>query len=105
MAPYNILKELCQEKKILKTLHNDPMWKVYREFDPQDPVVTISKQPILWLNKKGFASSGDVGKRTNHAMSQLFSAHKDKKYKIQYVDLIGRFYQKFYPLDLLQSFR
>lgn len=47
-------KRVCFLKdKTLKTLHADLVGKLYRVFDPQNPVATISVELSQWLKDKG----------------------------------------------------
>ena len=47
-------KHLCLLKdKTLTTLHADLVGKLYRVFDPLDPVATIPKELSEWLKDKG----------------------------------------------------
>jgi hypothetical protein len=51
---FALKKHLCLLKdKTLKTLHADLVGKLYRVFDPLDPVETIPKELAQWLKDKG----------------------------------------------------
>jgi len=51
---FALKKHLCLLKdKTLKTLHADLVGKLYRVFDPLDPVATIPKELSQWLKDKG----------------------------------------------------
>lgn len=51
---FALKKHLCLLKdKTLKTLHADLVGKLYRVFDPLDPVETIPKELSQWLKDKG----------------------------------------------------
>lgn len=48
-------KPVCLIKdKTLRTLHTDLVGKLYKVFDPQDPLGTIPTQLSQWLTDKGF---------------------------------------------------
>jgi len=47
-------KPLCLLKdKTLKTLHTDLVGRLYRSFDPQDPIRTVPRELSKWLKDKG----------------------------------------------------
>jgi hypothetical protein len=47
-------KEVCLLKdKTLPTLHTDLVGKLYRTFDPQDPISSISPELTKWMKDKG----------------------------------------------------
>lgn len=51
---FALKKPLCLLKdKTLKTLHADLVGKLYRVFDPLDPVGTIPEELSQWLHDKG----------------------------------------------------
>ncbi len=55
---FALKKHLCLLKdKTLKTLHADLVGKLYRVFDPLDPVATIPKELSQWLKDKGLDKS------------------------------------------------
>lgn len=62
-------KPVCLLKdQTIKTLHTDLVGKLYRPFDPQEPIKTIP--PVLgkWLNDQGLAGDGFAGGRTTMTM-------------------------------------
>lgn len=55
---FALKKHICLLKdKTLKTLHADLVGKLYRVFDPLDPVETIPKELTQWLKDKGLDSA------------------------------------------------
>lgn len=47
-------KPVCLLKdKTLKTLHTDLMGKIYKQFDPQNPMPRCARELIKWLSDKG----------------------------------------------------
>lgn len=55
---FALKKHLCLLKdKTLKTLHADLVGKLYRVFDPLNPVATIPKELSQWLKDKGLDKS------------------------------------------------
>jgi len=53
---FALRKPVCLIKdRTLKTLHTDLVGKLYREFDPQDPISSIDPELRQWLEDKGIA--------------------------------------------------
>ena len=51
---FALKKPVCLLKdKTLKTLHTDLVGKLYKAFDPQDPIKTIPDKITQWLSDKG----------------------------------------------------
>ena len=51
---FALRKPTCLLKdRTLKTLHTDLVGKIYREFDPQDPIGSIPDQLKQWMSDKG----------------------------------------------------
>lgn len=51
---FALKKPVCLLKdKTLKTLHTDLVGKLYKPFDPQDPIKTIPDEITQWLSDKG----------------------------------------------------
>jgi hypothetical protein len=58
-------KDICLLKdRTLTTLHTDLVGKLYREFDPLDPVATIPNELTRWLKDK------DLGRRAQPDAAQ-----------------------------------
>jgi len=56
---FALRKEVCLLKdRTLKTLQTDLVGKLYKEFDPQDPVATIPNELSRWLIDKDLTSEG-----------------------------------------------
>ncbi len=53
---FALRKQVCLLKdKTLKILHTDLVGKIYRTFDPQDPVTSIAPELTQWLEDKSIA--------------------------------------------------
>jgi hypothetical protein len=56
---FALRKPVCLLKdRTLKTLHADLVGKLYRVFDPQDPIKSIPKELSLWVKDKDLSEGG-----------------------------------------------
>jgi hypothetical protein len=59
---FALRKDVCLLKdRTLTALHADLVGKLYREFDPQDPIATIPGELSRWLEDKGFIRNAQPG--------------------------------------------
>lgn len=55
-------KPVCLLKdRTLTALHTDLVGKLYKEFDPLDPIATIPNELSRWLKDKGLGRSAQPG--------------------------------------------
>lgn len=63
---FALKKDVCLLKdRTLTTLHADLVGKLYRVFDPLDPIVSIPQELSRWLRDKGLGKSAEPGAQTD----------------------------------------